>query len=195
MTSPQIKLDQLYTYEDYCNWPEDERWELIDGVAYPLYGEMHAAPTRSHQEVVVQLLVQIANYLKGKSCKVYVAPFDVRFPKKEQKHKKKDTVVQPDIAIICDKGKLDEKGCNGAPDWIIEVLSPYTASKDHLKKRALYEEHAVKEYWLVHPVDHLLTIYHYEQDHYSAAQILETSGETRSYLFPDLAIQWAEVFN
>ena len=195
MNSPQIKSEQLYTYEDYCNWPEDEHWELIDGVAYPLHGEMHAAPTRTHQDVVVQLLVQIANYLKGKPCKVYVAPFDVRFSTKNQKNDLKNTVVQPDIAIICDQEKLDEKGCNGAPDWIIEVLSPKTASKDHLKKRALYEEQGVKEYWLVHPVDHLLTIYRYEQNHYCAAQILETSGETFSYLFPDFAIQWADVFN
>ena len=192
MNSPQIKSDQLYTYEDYCNWSEDEHWELIDGVAYPLHGEMHAAPARTHQDVVVQLLFQIAGYLKGKPCKVYVAPFDVRFSKKDHKHKKKDTVVQPDIAIICDKEKLDEKGCNGAPDWIIEVISPNSASRDHIQKRALYEEQGVKEYWLVHPIDKIVTLYHFEKS--SNSQIIAAEGQTPSFIFPDLMIDWNEVF-
>lgn len=192
MNSPQIKSDQLYTYEDYCNWSEDEHWELIDGVAYPLHGEMHAAPARTHQDVVVQLLFQIAGYLKGKPCKVYVAPFDVRFSKKDHKHKKKDTVVQPDIAIICDKEKLDEKGCNGAPDWIIEVISPNSASRDHIQKRALYEQQGVKEYWLVHPIDKIVTLYYFEKSNNS--QIIAAEGQTPSFIFPDLMIDWNEVF-
>ncbi len=192
MNSPQIKSDQLYTYEDYCSWSEDEHWELIDGVAYPLHGEMHAAPARTHQDVVVQLLFQIAGYLKGKPCKVYVAPFDVRFSKKDHKYKKKDTVVQPDIAIICDKEKLDEKGCNGAPDWIIEVISSNSASRDHIQKRALYEEQGVKEYWLVHPIDKIVTLYHFEKSNNS--QIIAAEGQTPSFIFPDLMIDWNEVF-
>ena len=192
MNSPQIKSDQLYTYEDYCNWPEDERWELIDGVAYPLHGEMHAAPARTHQDVVGELFRQIANYLKGKPCKVYVAPFDVRFSKKDHKHKKKETVVQPDISIICDKEKLDEKGCNGAPDWIIEVISPHSASRDHIQKRALYEQQGVKEYWLVHPIERIVTLYHFEKSNNS--QIIAAEGQTPSFIFPDLLIDWNEVF-
>ena len=142
--------------------------------------------------MVVQLLFQIAGYLKGKPCKVYVAPFDVRFSKKDHKHKKKDTVVQPDIAIICDKEKLDEKGCNGAPDWIIEVISPNSASRDHIQKRALYEEQGVKEYWLVHPIEKIITLYHFEKS--SNSQIIAAEGQTPSFIFPDLMIDWNEVF-
>jgi Uma2 family endonuclease len=190
MSLPALKQDQHYTYADYCTWPEEERWELIDGVAY----NMCPAPVPAHQLVVVELTRQIANYLYGKkSCQIFTAPFDVRFPRPKQSKKKTDTVVQPDIAVICDKSKIDDKGCNGAPDWIIEVLSPATASKDHVIKRELYARHGVREYWLVHPLDKILTRYDFTQADIRP-EICAAEGETASQILPDFRIHWADVW-
>ena len=156
------QLQNRFTYADYLKWPEDERWELIDGVAYAM-----AAPGRLHQETVLELGAQILQQLRGTSCKPYIAPFDVRLAQANETDDRIETVVQPDLAVICDKRKLDDKGCRGAPDWIIEVLSPSTAVKDMDHKRRLYEHYGVKEYWIVHPVDHWVMVYNLqEQGHY-----------------------------
>lgn len=181
---------QAFTYADYCAWPEEERWELIDGVPY----NMAPAPTRTHQQVVVELLRQIANFLRTrKKCRVYVAPFDIRLPRSDEADEQTNTVVQPDILVICQRDREDEKGCRGAPDWIIEVLSPSTATKDHILKRELYARHGVREYWLVHPTDKVLTRYDFRQRS-SNAEISAAEGETASVLLPDCVIQWAEVW-
>ncbi len=137
-----------FTYRDYLHWPDDERWELIDGVAY----NMSPAPNRIHQKISGELHRQIANYLIGKQCEVYAAPFDVRLPATGEKNDEITTVVQPDITIVCDKSKLDKKGCKGSPDLVIEILSPYTAKKDMKEKHFLYEKFAVKEYWIVYRI-------------------------------------------
>lgn len=186
---PQLrKSEPLYTYADYRHWPEDERWELIDGVAYC----MSPAPTRSHQDMVGHLYRQIADFLDDKPCQVYVAPFDVRLPDKVSARDDEIlTVVQPDISVICDPDKLDEAGCLGAPDWIIEVLSPNTAAKDHIRKRILYERRGVREYWLVHPVDHVLTRYVLDAGRYGMPLIEETVGTTEVGVLPGLAIDWS----
>ena len=185
MAYAAIKSDS-FNYGDYCAWPDDERWELIDGVVY----NMAPAPSRVHQEVVVELARQIGNFLLEKPCRVYVAPFDVRLPNANQADDQVETVVQPDIAVICDKSKLDEKGCRGAPDWIVEVLSPSTAAKDMIQKRGSYERHGVREYWLVHPLDHLLWIYRLENDTYGKPEILVTEGKTPVSLLDGLEIDW-----
>jgi Uma2 family endonuclease len=177
-----------FTYGDYRHWPEDERWELIDGVPFC----MSPAPSRSHQEWAGQLYRQIADYLDGKPCQVYIAPFDVRLPEwDETENDDIRTVVQPDISVICDRAKLDEAGCRGAPDWIIEVLSPGTAAKDQIRKKALYERHGIREYWLVHPIDHLLTRYLLEEDRYGAPLVEETVGTTPAHVLPGLEIDWS----
>ncbi|MBI3583318.1 MAG: Uma2 family endonuclease [Nitrospinae bacterium] len=156
MTYPIKKEDKKYNYGDYLTWPNEERWELIDGVAY----DMSPAPSRIHQEISVEILRQFANYLVDKDCKVYDAPFDVRLPKgNEKKDEDIDTIVQPDILVVCDKSKLDDKGCKGAPELIIEIVSPLTASMDYIKKLGLYERNQVKEYWIVQPVDKIVMIY------------------------------------
>ena len=183
---PAQKTRQHFTYGDYRQWPEDQRWELIDGEAYA----MAPAPTRIHQALVGEIFRQIANFLAGKPCKVYVAPFDVRLPAQDEADDDTATVVQPDIAVICDEAKLDDKGCRGAPDWLIEVLSPSTASRDHVQKKALYERHGVREYWLVHPADRLLTRYHGQNGVFGPALIEETRGATAVGVLPGLEIQW-----
>ena len=178
-----------FSYGDYCHWPDDERWELIDGEAFA----MAPAPSRLHQELAVELTRQIANQLRDHPCRVYVAPFDVRLPKGDEADASVATVVQPDLAVICDPAKLDDKGCRGAPDWIIEILSPYSAAHDQIRKRTLYERHGVREYWLVHPVDRILTIYRLTEDKtYVKPDVAELEGTTAVASLPGLEIQWPE---
>ena len=183
---PAKQTQQSFTYRDYRQWPEDERWELIEGVAYA----MSPAPTRTHQTILGEVFRQIANFLEGKPCQVFVAPFDVRLPEQNEADDEIINVVQPDILVVCDASKLDEKGCRGAPDWVIEVLSPSTASKDHVRKKSLYERHGVREYWLVHPTDHILTRYLLEGESFGPALIEETEGSSEVGVLPGLAIEW-----
>jgi Uma2 family endonuclease len=181
------QLQPHYTYADYRQWPEDQRWELIDGVAYAM-----TAPARLHQDIVFELGRQIGNYLQGKTCKGYVAPFDVRLPHNNETDDSISTTVQPDISVICDPRKLDKLGCRGAPDWIIEVLSPSTALKDMNSKRSLYEQHGVKEYWIIHPEDRWIMVYLLNaQANYGKPEIFGMDEPTGVQLFPDLQVDWA----
>jgi len=180
----------VFTYADYCHWPDDERWELIDGEAYAM-----AAPGLAHQTVVGELFRQIANYLVGKPCRPFVAPFDVRLPRLDEGDKDTTTVVQPDITVVCDPTKLDERGCRGAPDWVIEVLSPSTAAKDQIQKLAAYERAGVQEVWLVHPTDRVVIIYTLTADGgYGKPAIHETTGTLPSGLFAELLVDWGLIF-
>ena len=182
---------QRLTYADYCRWPEDERWELIDGVAY----NMTPAPSLAHQRVSGELSRRIANFLIDKVCDIYSAPFDVRLPEGDEADGDVVTVVQPDLAVICDPDKLDDKGCRGAPDWIVEVLSPSTAAKDQVKKAELYQRHGVREYWTVHPVDRVVTVRVLDQaGRYSGLKIVEGKGQLGVNVLPELAIDFDLVF-
>lgn len=190
MPLPKRRDDRLHTYADYCAWPTGERWELIDGVAHA----MGPAPLRLHQKVLLQLARQAADALEGKACEAYIAPFDVRLPKGDEQDEALDTVVQPDLSVVCDPAKLDDKGCRGAPDWIIEVLSPATASHDHLTKRTLYERAGVREFWLVHPTDRIATIYRQiEPARFGPAEIIALSGQTVVGILPAIVIEWGRV--
>ena len=180
----------LFTYADYRAWPDDERWELIDGEAYAMAG-----PGRAHQTVVGEMFRQIANHLVGKPCQPFVAPFDVRLPRGNEADDDIATVVQPDILVVCDPAKLDERGCRGAPDWVIEVLSPSTAAKDQIQKLAAYERAGVAEVWLVHPTDRVVTVYTLNADrYYGKPAIHPTTGTLAPGLFPDLRIEWQPMF-
>jgi len=135
---------KYYTYTDYLEWDEDVRAELLDGEIV-----MMAPPLRSHQGASGELFFQIRAYLTGKKCKVYAAPFAVRlFP---QKNKRDDTVFEPDIVVVCDPEKLDDRGCNGPPDMVVEVISPSSAKYDRLWKFRKYQKAGVREYWIVDP--------------------------------------------
>lgn len=181
-----LKLPTHYTYADYYNWSEDERWELINGEAYAM-----SAPSRLHQKVVSDLAGQLRNYFQKKPCEFYVAPFDVRLPKKNEKDEQIDTVVQPDLSVICDEKKLDDKGCRGAPDWIIEILSPSSKLMDMEVKRKLYEQHGVKEYWIIHPEERWLMIYLLDfQGKYNQSVAYSLIQPVQVFLFPDLFIDW-----
>ena len=131
-----------HTYGDYLHWPENVRYELIDGAAYL----MAPAPTLDHQDVAGELYRQLSNALLGKPGRAFIAPVDVRLPKAREADEQIDTVVQPDVLVVCDQAKLDRRGVRGAPDLVVEVLSPSTASHDQLLKRRVYERAGVPEY-------------------------------------------------
>ncbi|WP_019865945.1 Uma2 family endonuclease [Methylovulum miyakonense] len=184
-----LKDSQYYCYDDYLAWSDDVRYELIDGQAYVM------SPTLDlvHQDVAGEIYLQARLALKGKPCRAFIAPVDVRLPKHDEANEQVDTVVQPDVLVVCDNSKLDRRGVRGAPDWLVEVLSPSTASHDQIRKRALYERQGVKEYWLVHPVDRLLTVYRLDGAEYGKPDIYELSGETPVAALPEIVIQWDEL--
>lgn len=181
-----IKDQTRHTYRDYLTWPEGERYELINGQAYA----MAPAPRRIHQEIAGEIFRQIANALESSRCRVYIAPFDVRLPTEREADEAIDTVVQPDISVICDPTRLDERGCRGAPDWIIEVLSPATAAHDQIIKRDLYERHGVREYWLVHPADRLVMVYCHQDGNYGKPAVHELEGHLAATILPEITIAW-----
>jgi Uma2 family endonuclease len=178
--------DQYHTYADYLTWPDDQRYELIDGIAYL----MTPAPLRSHQEIAGQLYRQAANSLDGKPCRAYIAPFDVRLPRGDETDDQIDTVVQPDVLVVCDRRKLDRRGMRGAPDWIAEVLSPSTARHDQVIKVPVYERAGVPELWLIHPSDRVLSIYRLAETTYSRPTVLELKGQTSMTSVPGITIDW-----
>jgi len=190
-TSPK-KLNSVFSYKDYLSWDADnERWELIDGIAY----DMSPAPTRKHQELSTIILTEFYNYLKDKDCSVYAAPFDVRLPEGFQADNEIKTVVQPDISVFCDENKLDDKGAIGAPDLIIEILSPSTAAKDLREKFLLYESVGVKEYWIVDPANKTLTVYNLdENEKYPRGKVFAGEDKVRVGIFKDMEIKMEDVF-
>jgi Uma2 family endonuclease len=149
MPQPPLTKGDGFTYVDYLGWTDGERWELIDGVAYA----MTPAPSRLHQEISGELFLQFASFLRRKKCRIFAAPFDVRLPEPGDTDETTDTVVQPDLVVVCEPAKLDDRGCRGAPDLVIEILSPETANRDLKEKFLLYQKAGVKEYWVVHPTD------------------------------------------
>ncbi|MVM41776.1 Uma2 family endonuclease [Spirosoma sp. HMF3257] len=186
----QLDPNGTYTYADYLKWQFDESVELIKGKLY----RMSPAPKRAHQLAVSHLLVDISIYLGSKGCEIYVAPFDVRLPiRNERKPDQLHTVVQPDICVVCDASKLDENGCLGAPDWVIEITSPRTAKNDFSEKFNLYEESGVREYWIVQPKEKAVNVYVLEDGQYALVDVYE-SGEIPSCIFPDLLISHDRIF-
>ena len=182
---------EKYTYGDYLTWSDEERWELIDGVPY----QMTPAPSRRHQEVLGALHVQFFVALEGKPCKVYLAPFDVRIPAHDEADDLIQTVVQPDLVIVCDQTKLDEKGCKGVPDLLVEILSPATAGKDLKLKLDLYERVGVEEYWVVHPLDQTVKVFRENERKYSKPEIYSKRDQIPVGIYTnELIIDLAKVF-
>jgi len=186
----KLDLSRKYTYADYATWPEDFRCELIDGQVYL----MSPSPSFQHQELVGELFFLIKQHLRGKSCKPVIAPFDLRLPRPGEATGREQTVLQPDILVTCHPERLTESGHIGAPDWVIEVLSPSTASKDHVLKRHFYEAAGVREYWLVHPLDRILTRYVLGADgRFGPAEISALEGSTASQAVPEVVIDWSSL--
>jgi Uma2 family endonuclease len=158
----QLDLQGRYSYADYLSWQIDEYVELIKGKLF----RMSPAPSMRHQRIAGNAFRQIGNLMEGPSCKVFFAPFDVRIldKKKSTPDREVYTVVQPDISVICDSSKLDARGCLGAPDLIVEIISPATRQKDLTTKFSLYEEAGVREYWIIHPTDETVTVFDLDQE-------------------------------
>ena len=184
-----LRDPEYHTYGDYLTWPEEARYELIDGVAYL----MAPAPTVSHQDIAGEVFRQLANALQGKPRRALIAPVDVRLPKADEADERIDTVVQPDVLVVCDEKKISERGVRGAPDWVLEVLSPSTAGHDQVRKLHIYERHGVREFWLVHPRDKVLTVYTLINAEYGKPYTQELLGETPVGVLEGVTIQWDEL--
>jgi Uma2 family endonuclease len=178
---------QHHTYADYLIWSADSGNEVIDGVAYI---REPPAPSRLHQEIVLELGRQASNSLAGRPDRAYIAPLDVRLPKNGCADDQIDTVVQPDALIIRDLRKLDERGICGAPDWVAEVLSPSTARYDRTAKLRAYERAGVPEVWLIDPADRTVTIYQMVAGRYIQPVVLELEGRTVIAAVPGVSIDW-----
>ncbi len=189
----QLDANGVYSYLDYISWQFDQRVELIKGKIFPM-----AAPNRMHQDVSRNLSGLFYIFLKKQPCRFYVAPFDVRLfdrQKPNTKNQNFNTVVQPDICVVCDLEKLDDKGCKGAPDLMVEILSPGNSTKEMRTKKRLYEENAVKEYWIVN-FDHeqVFQFVLNETGIYDAPIIYVSDEVLVCAIFPDLKINLNEIF-
>lgn len=188
---PTEQAGGSYSYADYLTWEMDHMVELIKG---KVFRQAAAAPRRIHQEVSGNIFSNLHFFLKDKPCKVYEAPFDVRLPVKSSRNDKILTVVQPDICVVCDKNKLDDLGCIGAPDLIIEILSPGNNRKELKAKYEVYEESGVKEYWVVHPDEHTLLIYSLEAGKYKPSRLFTHGDVVPSKCIPGFKLDLEEVF-
>ena len=190
MATPQRK-GQLCTYLDYLNWPDDEKWEIIKGEPYAI----SPAPSTEHQTILGELFFQFRSYLKDRTCQVFVAPFDVRIPQQNEDDKDIKSVVQPDISIICDRNKIDSKGCKGAPDLIVEIVSSSTFRKDVKDKFFLYESSGVKEYWLVYPNEKTVMIYKLgDSGKYGRPEVYSDEESVKVGIFEGLDIDLKDIF-
>ncbi len=187
----QLDKNALYTYADYLTWQFDQMVELIRGKLYIL----SPAPAFRHQQISAGINAFVLPYFMDKQCNAFHAPFDVRLMKGKQADKDILTVVQPDICVICDDAKFDAKGCIGAPDWIIEIISPSTAKKDYNEKFNLYEENAVREYWIVNPDANSINQFVLQEDgKFSTGNIFYSNQIVQPAIFPDLHIDLKQVF-
>lgn len=186
-----IDASLTYSYANYLNWLFEDRVELIKGKIF----KMSPAPSRVHQEIVGHVFRKIGNFLEKKPCKVYVAPFDVRFPKESDNDNDVYTVLQPDICVICDKNKIDSRGCIGAPDIVVEVLSPGNTKMELLHKYKVYEEFGVKEYWVVSQSDQSILIYTLnDSGKFLPSKIFTLSEKITSSVLPGFELALDDVF-
>lgn len=184
----QLDLNGVYTYADYLLWKLEERVELFKGKIF----KMSPAPNVKHQKISRNLTIEIGSLFKHKTCQLFSAPFDVRLSQNKG-DEQIFTVVQPDLCIICDTEKLDERGCVGAPDLVIEILSPGNSKKEMKNKFELYEEAGVREYWVVHPTEENVLVYVLENGEFKGTKPV-VDDYIISYIFPDLRVHTNDVF-
>jgi len=192
MQLSDLDINKTYTYADYLKWTFDERLELIKGKIF----KMSPAPGSVHQIVSGAVFNELYNFLKKrKPCRVFSAPFDVRLPRRSVDDKEIVTVVQPDICVVCDSQKIDSKGCIGAPDIVVEILSPGNNKKELQNKYDVYEEAGVKEYWLIHPVEKTFSKYVLTDGRFQPSRILTIGNEVTTPILPGLSIDLEELFS
>lgn len=189
MSQAAGKID-TYCYADYAQWPEDVRGDLIDGVFYP-----QSAPLVRHQRLSMNVAGQLYSQLRGQKCRPFAAPTDVLLPKPGERDDDARTVVQPDLLIVCDPNKITERYVRGAPDFVLEILSPHTARHDQVRKLRVYEQGGVAELWLVDPESRVLTIYRRETpERYGRADVIEAEGQSALSSVPGVVVDWDEAF-
>jgi len=187
----ELDASLTYSYANYLNWLFPERVELIKGKIF----KMSPAPSSVHQEVIGNIFLKLGNFLKKQPCKVYVCPFDVRFPKESNSDKAIFTVLQPDIFVICDRNKIDARGCIGTPDLVVEVLSPGNTKMELLNKYRVYEEFGVKEYWVVSQSDQNILIYTLNDlGKFQPSKIFTLSEKITSSVLPGFELALDDVF-
>jgi Uma2 family endonuclease len=187
----QLDLSKKYSYREYLTWQFSDMVELIKGRIL----KMSPAPMMRHQVVLLNIASAIRHYLKKNTCQVFVAPFDVRLPRKsETSDEQIFTVVQPDICVVCDPAKLDRRGCIGAPDMIVEILSPGNMARDAKVKFDLYEEFGVNEYWIVSPGDENVVVYLLEDGKYVLRGEYAEPCMIPVTTLPDFSLEWSEIF-
>lgn len=186
------KEDRIYTYADYLSWSEDIRVEIIGGAPY-----LQAAPSRIHQEILSELHRQIANFLVEKECKVYPAPFHVVLDLEHEIEygEESQNVFEPDITVVCDKTKLDDRGCKGSPDMVIEIISPSTARRDKIEKFNKYEQAGVKEFWIIEPQEKIVSVFTIQQNQrYGRPDLYSDEDQVKVSIFDGLTINLNMVF-
>jgi len=179
-----------YSYADYLSWENDQRCEIIDGDVFAMN-----SPGSGHQRIVREISTQLAVYFANKKCEVFCAPLDVIFRGNAKNDSEVKTVVQPDIMVVCDPAKIEEHGIIGAPDLIVEVTSPSTASYDNIKKRALYEREGVQEFWIVSPGERLVRVYMLgNAGRFEIEEVFDDEGKIQVARFPGLTVDLKLVF-
>lgn len=187
---PVPEANKKYTFADYLAFPDDERWEILEGVPY-----MQAAPSWQHQDILRELLLQFGNYLSGKTCKAFASPFDLRLQVAgEENDEDIINVFQPDLTVICDKSKLKGSGYLGVPELIIEISSPSTGKLDKLLKFNVYEKAGVPEYWIVEPDTKIISVFKLENGRYGRPEVYAEDDNIPVGIFPDLAVDLKQVF-
>jgi len=186
-----INSIRTYTYKDYLTYDENERIEIIEGEII----NMSPAPSRIHQEIISEIHFKLKEYIKSNnsSCKVYPAPFDVILKNNDEDVYNSKNIVQPDISVICDKGKLTDKGCTGSPDMIVEVISPYNPSNDYVRKLNLYEMFKVKEYWIINPMRKNILVYILTENGYDAPISYTFDDKVKVNIYDNLEIDFNSI--
>lgn len=188
---PLLDNDKIFTYSDYLDFPQGERWEIIDGVPC-----MQAAPSWKHQAISAELLRQFANYLIDKTCKAFSSPFDLILPVESKDIKDSKNIMQPDLLIVCDLSKLKGTGLHGVPDLVVEITSPSTIRNDKVLKFNKYEKAGVKEYWIVEPDGKFISVFSLEEDgRYGRPETYTDEDFVTVSIFNDLKIDLKSVFN
>jgi len=181
-------INGLYTYAEYLLWKFEERVELLKGKLFKM-----SAPSPAHQVVQSNLNIELGLYFRNQKCQIYPAPFDVRLPTKGETGDAIHTVVQPDLCVVCDRTKIDSRGCIGAPDLVIEIISPGNSKKELKQKFKLYEEAGVREYWVIHPSEEYVIVNVLENNHYKTLSPI-VDDEVHSVIFPTLKVHTKEIF-
>jgi len=188
MGLPELKSDRVYTYADYALWDDGQRWELIDGVPCA----MTPGPGTMHQKILSRLSLLVGNFLQNGPCQMFFAPCDVLLPEEGMADEDVKDILQPDLFVVCDPHKVKEKFIFGAPDWVVEILSPSTAKKDQQQKRRVYEKAGVKEYWIVCPVYATVSVFRLIAGRLELQQTFDGADEIEVTVLPGLKMSAAD---